>query len=118
MPSHLHAIFNLADVKLLSRLIQSFKSLSSRKAKELGVCENYEELYQKGSFRLWKPRFDDFIIRTPEQFCIKLNYIHENPVRAGIVESAVDFKYSSASDWLDDRNGLIEINRDGLDFVL
>ena len=30
----------------------------------------------------------------------KLNYIHENPVRAGIVYKAEDYMYSSASNYI------------------
>jgi hypothetical protein len=38
----------------------------------------------------------------------KLNYIHNNPVRAGIVLKAEDYKYSSARDY-GDEEGLIPI---------
>ena len=31
----------------------------------------------------------------------KLNYIHENPVRAGIVENPEDYLYSSARNYAD-----------------
>jgi putative transposase len=39
----------------------------------------------------------------------KLNYIHENPVEAGIVKKAIDYLYSSAIDY-EDGKGLIEID--------
>ena len=38
----------------------------------------------------------------------RLNYIHENPVRAGIVENAEDYLYSSARDYCG-RKGLVNI---------
>ena len=38
----------------------------------------------------------------------KLNYIHLNPVRAGIVEKAEDYIYSSANNYVN-RKGLIEV---------
>jgi len=31
----------------------------------------------------------------------KLNYIHLNPVRAGLVERAIDYRWSSARIWQD-----------------
>jgi putative transposase len=83
MPTHLHAIINLCRVRDLSLLVQAFKSLSARRVKALGMGKFDAVLYRSGKFHLWKSRIDDFIIRTPEQFFIKLNYIHENPVRAG-----------------------------------
>jgi len=30
----------------------------------------------------------------------KVNYIHQNPVRAGLVERAEDYRWSSARHWL------------------
>lgn len=38
----------------------------------------------------------------------RLNYIHNNPVEAGIVENAVDYLYSSAKDY-SGKQGLIKI---------
>jgi len=36
-----------------------------------------------------------------------LTYIHQNPVKAGIVENPFDWKYSSARDYLGERNGTL-----------
>jgi hypothetical protein len=38
----------------------------------------------------------------------KLNYIHENPVRTGIVKNAEDYIYSSASNYAG-MSGIIEV---------
>jgi putative transposase len=46
--------------------------------------------------------FDDLVIVTEKQFYTKLNYIHENPVRKGLVKEAVDWKWSSARFWMND----------------
>jgi putative transposase len=114
MPSHLHAILNLSDIRILSDLMGGFKSISSKMLKK-----EFPELFIDHSiwgdhFHLWKSRFDDFIIRNMEQFRIKMDYIHENPVRAGLVKRAADWKYSSASDWLLNKRGLIEIDKEGI----
>ncbi len=46
-------------------------------------------------------------IKNPEkqypQVCF--NYIHQNPVKARLVKSAIDWKYSSASDFAGKRDG-------------
>ena len=57
-------------------------------------------------------RFDDLIIYSEKQLRIKLEYIHNNPVRAGLTENALDWKYSSAVDWLSDKKGMIDIVKD------
>jgi len=36
----------------------------------------------------------------------RLTYLHENPVRAGIVREAGDYKYSSAIDYFQEEKGL------------
>ena len=38
----------------------------------------------------------------------RLNYTHENPVRAGIVENAEDYVYSSARDYAG-KKGLVKL---------
>lgn len=40
--------------------------------------------------------------------CSKLDYIHLNPVKAGIVEKAREYRYSSASNYLENK-GLIAV---------
>ena len=49
-----------------------------------------------------------------------LNYIHKNPVEAGLISDPVDWKYSSAKDYAGLRNGNLcnlKLGRDLLDFI-
>jgi putative transposase len=111
MPSHFHAIFHFEKIEQLSKFMQCFKSISSRRIKELITETGHYNLGNSGKFQLWKPRFDDFYIRNLKQFEIKLNYIHDNPVRAGLVEKAIDYKFSSARAWQTGEEGLISIEK-------
>ena len=43
--------------------------------------------------KLWQPGFFDHILRSDESYGEKWNYIHENPVRAGLVKSADNWPY-------------------------
>ena len=43
--------------------------------------------------KLWQPGFFDHILRSDESYGERWTYIHENPVRAGLVESAGDWPY-------------------------
>jgi len=108
MPSHLHILVGLKDYNDVSTLMQSFKSLSARRIKQ--HLEGLEKSLNDG-FRLWRPRFDELIITSKEQFDIKLNYIHLNPVKAGLVSLAEDYPFSSASDWILDKPGLIVVDK-------
>ncbi len=110
MPSHLHLLMGFREIEKLSRFMQSFKILSSKAIKEIIPVSHRERLTVNGGFRLWKPRFDSFIISIERQLRIKLEYIHNNPVKAGFADAACDWKFSSASDWLAGKNGSLPID--------
>jgi len=112
MPTHIHFLAGFKEIEKLSKVMQSFKILTSKKLKLLlsdGMKSNF--LFT-GHFRLWQDRFDDVIIWSEKQFKIKIEYIHNNPIKAGLAESAVDFDYSSAKDWLGNKPGIIPIDKD------
>jgi REP element-mobilizing transposase RayT len=76
----------------ISSVIQKIKSLFAYKLRDLAV---------KGT--IWQKSFYDFGIYSEEKFRQKLDYIHANPVRKGIVDDPVDYRFSSMnfSDQLD-----------------
>jgi putative transposase len=43
--------------------------------------------------RLWQPGFFDHILRSDESYAQKWKYVRENPVRAGLVETADGWRY-------------------------
>ena len=47
-------------------------------------------------FPIWQRGFTDHRIRDKNEFVMRRNYIHQNPVRAGIVELCEAYPYSSA----------------------
>jgi putative transposase len=111
MPSHVHALVGLREYADLSKLMKAFKGITSRKLKS-GVLREYgEKLMADGKFHLWKRRFDDVVIYSEEQLKIKLDYIHNNPVKDGLVENPIDWAYSSARDWLIEITGFIKIDK-------
>jgi putative transposase len=112
MPSHLHMLLGFREIEKLSRFMQGFKILSAKAVKGLVPDRFKQALIYDGSFRLWRPRFDDLIITSEEQFRIKLNYIHNNPVKAGLVANASQWIYSSATDWLGGEPGILPIDKD------
>ena len=107
MPSHIHLLLGFSKIESLSKTIQMFKSLTSREVKELQVPELI-----KNDHKPWKPRFDDLIITSEKQLKIKMEYIHNNPVKARLVTNAEDWKYSSAVDWLTNQKGLVKIDKE------
>ena len=87
MPNHIHLLVRIeGGGPKLANFMRDIKSLSARQL--------FPE--RKG---IWQERFDDVAIYTLEQFTVKLSYIHNNPVKAGLVGEAEQYEYSSASDW-------------------
>jgi putative transposase len=84
MPDPLHLLLrpNSADLPSVMRAI---KSISAR-----------EILPRRGSApTLWQPRYFDNVIRRVRDFWEKVEYIHQNPVAAGLAARPEDWTWSS-----------------------
>jgi putative transposase len=85
MPNHFHVLITPAEA--LERAVQFIKGgFSYRAKKELGLLH---EIWQRG--------FSDHRIRGFADYVQHRNYIHLNPVRAGLVYKPEEYSYSSAS---------------------
>src|SRR5665213_261310 len=76
----------LPDLVIQAGMVQIFK-----KAGESNSRNTYHQFWQQDN----QPK----IIFTPHFAAQKLEYIHNNPVEAGIVEKAEEYIYSSARDY-------------------
>ena len=61
-------------------------------------------------YQFWTHENHAVELSTGQMMDQRLNYIHENPVKAGIVENAEDYLYSSARNYCDNMNCLMEID--------
>ena len=86
MPEHVHLLLTPTPSVTLERSIQLIKGGYSH---ALGL-----ELGRKGE--VWQRGFTDHRIRDIEDFENHRSYIHENPVKRGLVASAADYRYCSA----------------------
>jgi putative transposase len=86
MPEHVHLLLTPSPDVTLERSIQFIKGGYSH---ALGVL-----LDRKGE--VWQRGFTDHRIRDAGDFDNHRVYIHENPVRRGLVELAADYRYCSA----------------------
>jgi putative transposase len=110
MSSHIHIIAQQEEAKL-NEILRDFKSYT---AKEIVKCisntvyESRKEwmLYlfrhfakstkQNKEFMFWQKTNHPTELSTPEIFDQKVEYIHNNPVEAGIVDQPENYIYSSA----------------------
>ena len=59
----------------------------------------HQERDRNHRYSLWQTEKNVLPIFSEGMFMEKVNYIHQNPVRAGLVERATDYRWSSARIW-------------------
>ena len=89
LPDHWHAIIFPHFPLTISTVMEAIKVGSTHRINAA----------RKESGRLWQPRFFDRAVRTVKEYDEKVEYIHLNPVRAGLVERAEDWPWSSVRDY-------------------
>ena len=50
-------------------------------------------------YSVWEHHADTFLVTSEAMLMQKVNYIHQNPVKAGFVEHPDDYWYSSSRIW-------------------
>ena len=121
MSNHIHLIVKARDGFRISDILRDFKKHTSKKMQEAiltGPESRKEWLLDKFSFEARRTgRADFYKIWRDDNHAIdlshfdimeKVNYIHLNPVRAGLVEAPVHYLYSSAIDYASGK-GLVEV---------
>lgn len=89
MPNHAHILIEVLEGYPLDKIMHSWKSYTANEANKL--------LHRRGPF--WFADYFDRFIRDKEHFARAVRYIHENPVKVGLVEKAEDWLFSSARLW-------------------
>lgn len=116
MTNHIHLIISSHQNKL-SDIIRDFKKFTATKLIEAitnNPCESRRDwllwmLKKGGNIWFWEEGYHGEEIYSNIFFDSKLNYIHHNPVRAGFVEKAEDYLYSSSGDYCGVRKGALDI---------
>ncbi len=87
MSNHIHVVFELKKEFALYGLLQSIKSFSAKKANEL--------LDRTGQF--WQHESYDRVVRDNNELSKVVNYVLNNPVKAGLCKNWQDWKHSFVS---------------------
>lgn len=105
MPDHVHALIWFSKTGRLSSFMQQWKGRSSKLIKRF-AGESLPEFVSRlpKADPVWQVRFYSFEVYSTEKLEEKLNYMHLNPVRAGLVESTAEWKWSSARWYLEKRS--------------
>ena len=104
MPDHVYALIWFPKTGQLSRFMQQWKGRSSKAIKEL-LYRSMPEYASKfpQTDPIWQVRFYSFEIYSTTKIEEKLNYMHLNPVRAGLVETPTQWRWSSVRWYLEGR---------------
>jgi len=86
MPTHFHLLIKPAEGTSLANIMQWVKTGSAK-------CWNR---IHKATDHLWGDRYFAKVIQSPKEFDTVMNYIDQNPVKAGLVTAPEDWKPSGA----------------------
>ncbi len=128
MTNHIHLIVSHEYGKdRLAKVIADFKKFTS-KAIIRCIKENYDEESRRewilvhfishsdgNKIHFWQNGYYPYEITNIKHLRQKIDYLHENPVRAGFVRHPGDFKYSSYSNYCGEQS---EIEIDIVDLGL
>jgi REP element-mobilizing transposase RayT len=122
MPSHIHLIIG-TDNELMEGILRDFKSFTSRKLKE-AIKNNIQESRKEwilwmlkragkknsnnNNWQLWQQHNHPIELSENQMIDQRMDYLHNNPVKAGFVEYPQEWLYSSARDYCG-KKGLLDI---------
>jgi len=120
MSNHVHLIMGTSDMNLqdIMRDLKKFTSKAIIDAIKANQQESRKEwmlnIFATAGFnnsnnkryQFWQQHNQPIVLNNADIFEQKINYIHENPVKAGYVDNAIDYPYGSARDYADEK-GLV-----------
>jgi putative transposase len=95
MPEHVHLLITEPRRELIAAALHSLK---------LSVGKQTE------TRPFWQPRYYDFKVYTQAKLIEKLNYIHWNPVKRGLVHNPEDWRWSSCPYYKTGAQGPVRID--------
>lgn len=125
MPNHVHVLFQVAEGWTMGSIVGSWKKFTARRinsylkeqgmgavptgvvageepggsaGQESGVHARLESGLPTGLPPVWHRDYFDRFIRDAGHYTNAVNYIHNNPVKAGLVKRKEDWRWSSAYD--------------------
>ena len=97
MPDHCHLIVNPRDGRITD-LTGALKGLSARGMIDASPPDIFlleKPAHDGATHQVWQESFKAFPLWSNWMIWQKINYIHNNPVKAHLVKSAADYRWSS-----------------------
>jgi putative transposase len=103
MSNHIHIIWRIANEHNKTKVQQSFLKYTAQKI-ILDLRKNHKQVlkhFYVGAkdrlYQIWERNSLSIEIHSYETMLQKMNYLHQNPVKAGICKNISDYKFSTAS---------------------
>jgi len=106
MLDHLHLLTSRSSTT--SNVLRVLKGITARRTIDYLREHNHltslaklqhQERERNYQYSLWQTEKNVLPVFSDAMFMEKVNYIHQNPVRAGLCERAIDYRWSSARIW-------------------
>ena len=94
MNNHAHILLAINNIEEMSKFMQKVNSIYAQ----------YYNYIKKRVGYVYRGRFVSELIIDRRYFIKCINYIHQNPVKALIVERAEEYKYSSYNEYFNNKN--------------
>jgi REP element-mobilizing transposase RayT len=116
MSNHLHLIVSASDGCNLEDVMRDFKKFTSKEIVK-AIIENIQESRREwllrgfktaDGFRFWQDGNHPKELLTNDMIAEKMNYLHQNPVREGVVFMAHEYVFGSAVDY-SGQKGILDI---------
>ena len=123
MTNHVHLIVSTKN-NMIADVVRDIKKYTPRQIIEL-IEQNPKESRKEWmlnifsfagksnnnnkNYQFWRQDYHPVELNTNEKLTQRLVYLHDNPVRAGLVWEAYHYKYSSALDYYTNDKGLLKI---------
>lgn len=76
--------------------------------------QRYQRRYNasaRSTEQVWESRYSDVHIYTPEKIDAQVDLMHQEPVKAGLAQSATDWEWSSARSYAGLPEGVVTVER-------
>jgi REP element-mobilizing transposase RayT len=101
MPNHVHVLFQPKSGWTMSKSVASWKTFTGLRIGRWRVASGLDPNGKGGP--VWQREYYDRYIRDANHYEQVVDYIRQNPVKAGLVEHAEDWQFSSARYFQGDR---------------
>ena len=124
MSNHMHLIISAEENHKLSDIVRDFKKFTSKRIIEeistnpeesrknwmLWIFKSHGKANSRNkNYQFWSQDYHGVELDTNKMKEIRLNYLHDNPVKAQLVFEPEHYFYSSAADYSEGGNKLVDI---------